>query len=198
MRLNLCLFLLLLIGFAASAQTTPPPADTAAVVTAPTRERKPQLEALSNPSKAALYSAVLPGAGQLYNKNGYWYKIPVIYGGFAVFGYLVVEYNQRYLEMRNYERYLSDSNPSNDALIPAQFAGQTVDNFGARKDDFRRDRDYNIILASMWYGFQIAEAVVTAHLKPFDVSDDLSLRIKPTSFPTATGTTAGLGLVLEF
>ena len=51
-----------------------------------------------SPRKAALLSAVLPGLGQIYNKK-YW-KVPIIYGGFAILGYLVVWNNDHYQVLR--------------------------------------------------------------------------------------------------
>lgn len=135
---------------------------------------------LERPGKAALRSAIIPGLGQAYNRS-YW-KIPVIYAGGAVLGYFLVTNNSTYQSLRY-------------ALI-ARNAGRTTDEYATHprlgtdhangtqnlryyRDYFRRNRDLTIIISVAAWGLNIAEAYVHAHLKEFDVSDDLSLRLHP-------------------
>ena len=52
------------------------------------------------------------------------------------------------------------------------------------RNNARRNRDYSIILATIFYGLQIVDATVDAHLKDFDISDDISFKLEPTLIPT--------------
>lgn len=161
---------------------------------------KPQYGSLSNSTRAAIYSAVLPGLGQIYNKK-YW-KLPIIYGGFAVFSYIVRDAHYQFIEARNYLAYVKDADPSNDALIPDQFKGLSADSFQRRVTVFRRDRDFYTIMTVLWYGLACADAAVDAHMKGFDVSEDLSGVIRPklgtTDAPFGQQPVLGLALGLRF
>lgn len=174
-----------------SAQDVPPPVATDSLEKAadslanlavqelpkPIIIRKPPAEELSRPAKAALLSAMLPGAGQLYNRR--WWKVPLVYGGFGFFGFVINQFHEEYILARNNLAYISDADPTNDQLIPLRFTGIGADGFRLRRDRFRRDRDYNIILCGLWYLLNVADATVDAHLKTFDVSDDLAGKIRP-------------------
>ncbi|WP_146201724.1 DUF5683 domain-containing protein [Sediminitomix flava] len=142
------------------------------------KEVKPQSYALRSPSKAALLSAVIPGAGQIYNKS-YW-KVPVAWAGSAIFGYLIGWNHVHYLESKTNLAYLTDNDPTNDELIDDRFAGVSADAFRRNRDRFRRDRDFFVILTVVWYGIVVGDAAVDAHFKNFDLSEDLSARIQPT------------------
>jgi hypothetical protein len=133
-----------------------------------------------SPRKAALYSAALPGLGQIYNKK-YW-KVPIIYGGLGIMGYLIVLNNDRYQVLRQAsnaeESGRRDQNP---------LAGFQIQQYEQRNrleqlvDNFRRDRDYTIILTAALYGLNIMDAIVDAHLIEFDVNPDLSFNLEPTA-----------------
>lgn len=125
-----------------------------------------------SPKKAAWMSAALPGLGQAYNKK-YW-KIPIIYSGFAAFGYLGVRNNNLYHKYR--DAYLSrlDTNASNDLMLQ-----YTTENLRYIKNIYWKDRDLTIILAAAFYILNIIDATVDAHLFYFDINKDLSLKIMP-------------------
>ena len=133
-----------------------------------------------SPRKAALFSAVLPGLGQIYNKK-YW-KVPVIYGGFAILGYLVVWNNDRYQLLRR-ARIAEESGQSQESPF-AELEDprlQSVDNLTRGVDGARRNRDFTIILTAALYGLNIMDAIVDAHLIEFDVNPDLSFKLEPTA-----------------
>jgi len=159
---------------------------------------KKKKEHVSKPPIATLLSAVVPGAGQFYNKK-YW-KIPVIYAGFGIFGYFVQVNNSNYkssgriynMYKRNYEKKgqelpstgivtLSDTIPypnSSGTLVMRSYSadiGQVLEN----RNDSRRYRDLMWICFGTWYILNIIDANVDAHLYDFDVSDDLSLNWQP-------------------
>ncbi|MFA0960781.1 DUF5683 domain-containing protein [Roseivirga sp. BDSF3-8] len=126
------------------------------------------------PGRASLLSAVMPGLGQVY--NGKYWKVPVIYGGFAMFGYLINYNNENYQEFRaalfaEIDGDDSTVNPFEGVLSEASLRRRT--------DLFRRNRDFSMILAGVWYLLNIVEAHVDAHLQEFDVSEDISMRFEP-------------------
>ena len=125
------------------------------------------------PAKAAFYSAVLPGLGQAYNKK-YW-KIPIVYAGIGTGIYFYFKNDKEYDRFRNaYKRRLAGftddefwgegSNPiiSDKRLIDAQKSSQ-------------RNKDLSIAVAVGFYLLNIIDANVDAHLRQFNVSEDLSL-----------------------
>lgn len=152
-----------------------------------------ELDSLSgiDPAKAAFYSAVLPGLGQAY--NGAHWKIPIIYIGGAFIAYAVNNYNQQYsLYLRNLQIITLDDKVD-------QINGIGADRYERAASSARRQRDYTIIIGGLVYGLNIVDAYVEAHLKEFDLNDDLAMRIKPAFLPQATGQPgAGIALTLHF
>ena len=147
--------------------------------------------ALPDPRKAAFLSAILPGMGQVY--NGSLWKVPLVYAGGAAFVYAVNFYNMRYSEsLRSFRtiRYNPDVQKINNR--DEAFYGRQV-------DFYRRQRDYMIILSAAFYGLQIVEAYIDAHLQTFDLDDDLAMRIRPTLIPDPTGPmVAGIKITYTF
>lgn len=143
------------------------------------------------PSKAAFYSAILPGLGQAYNKR-YW-KIPLVYGGLAAGLYFYSENNKLYKEFRDvYKRRLEgftdDKYPefSNNVLINAQRL-------------YQRNRNISLFVTIGIYVLNIVDANVDAHLLQFNVSDNLSFR--PDMYPIndfSDRQTVGLTLNYKF
>jgi hypothetical protein len=150
---------------------------------------------MTKPSKAGLLSALLPGAGQIYNRR--WWKLPLVYG--AVGGTLYGElfYLSRYkLFVKESENRLKGIVGTN--TLTQKLTGAAVD---ANLYAYRTQRDTFIAYVALAHAAQILDAVVDAHLRDFDISDDLSLRWDPTllQLPTAGRTpTPGIGLTLSF
>ncbi len=145
-----------------------------------------------NPRKATFRSAVLPGWGQAYNKE-YW-KIPLVYGVIGVPAGFFVYNNTWYKRSKKaYEiRIIKDS--ANFSKIHSKLQGLDAESLRFYRNQFRRDRDYSILYTLIAWGLNVADATVFAHLKGFDVSDDLSFKIKPGYSPLAA--TSGISLVL--
>lgn len=144
-----------------------------------------------NPRKALLYSAILPGAGQFYNKK-YW-KVPLVYGGIIGLGLVVDFYNQANNKYRNELFGLLNSGKS--------LSGSGLDETQLRTiiDQSRRQRDYFMIFVGFFYILQMVDAHVDAHLKEFDVNPRLRARIEPAMDNSyLTGNTVGLALTLRF
>lgn len=139
----------------------------------------------SRPAKAAFYSAVLPGLGQAYNKS-YW-KIPLIYATGGVIGYFIYDNNKKYQGFAKALRVRLDGDPTTIDVYANTTgyyrAGQANDqgtiNLQRSRDFFRKYRDLDIILGVLAWGLNIMEAHVDAHLKAFDVSEDLSMHLTP-------------------
>ena len=130
-----------------------------------------QEQQVHSPHKATMYSAVVPGLGQIYNKK-YW-KLPVIYGLTGVFIYAFDFNNNQYNKYKNaYAEF--------DTGERVEFEGYTNKEIILRlKDNYRRNRDLNVILLAGVYMLNIIDATVDAHLFNYDISEDLSLNIQP-------------------
>ena len=147
--------------------------------------------------KAMLYSAVLPGLGQVYNhkampkgqKKAFW-KVPLIYAGLGATGYFFV------------------SNQSTQKALKTEYTnrmeGNITDPKWADYDDeavlslyqqYLNQRDLSIIGIGLVYLFQLADAAVEAHFVGFDVSDNISLRFK---LAAPARSSIGLGVSLNF
>ena len=129
--------------------------------------------------KATLYSMILPGLGQAYNKK-YW-KIPLIYAGFGVFYYLIDYNNTEYQLWRNayYHTLLDPDGLEEPVNEYEELYGDNPDFLRDRKNDARRYRDLNYILAGVWYLLNIVDAAVDAHLFTWNMDENLSLRVEP-------------------
>lgn len=144
--------------------------------------------------KATIMSAVVPGLGQAYNRK--WWKVPIVYAGLGGFGYLF------YTNQQNFSYYGKNLKAENDG--DANTINETIynsDQLLNLKNDYRKYRDLGVIGCTIIYVFNIIDANVDAHLKTFDVSDDLSLELKPYSnfysFNNSYGLQTGLSLNLK-
>ncbi len=163
-----------------------------------------------NPNKALWLSLVLPGAGQIYNRK-YW-KLPIIYGGFLGCAYALMwnqmmyrDYSQAYLD-------IMDDDPNTKSymeMLPPRYditgrEDQFKSIFKRKKDYYRRYRDLSAFCFVGVYLISVIDAYVDAQLSEFDISPDLSLRVKPSviSAPSLLGSTSknayGVGCSLNF
>lgn len=140
------------------------------------------------PKKAGLFSAILPGAGQFYNRQ-YW-KIPIIYGGLAVAAYFINDNLNNYLDFR--QAYISSINNTKRTDKYANL--YSTPQLQILQADYSKYLDLTVLFTGIGYIAQILDAVAYAHLHNFDISEDLSLRVKPEAFPQG----AGIGLVVNF
>lgn len=138
--------------------------------------------AAHNPKTAALRSAILPGLGQIYNKK-YW-KLPLVYGGLGVCGtiffYNLTNYQDtRFAYRVKYNMRVNKTDSALFSLIKPNLKPLPEENLRYYRNQFRRDIDYSVLFFMLLWGLNVVDAAVDAHLKSFDVSPDLSLRIKP-------------------
>lgn len=156
-------------------------------------------KAKHSPRKAAIRSAIIPGWGQAYNKK-YW-KIPVVYTALGIPAYLFVD-NLKWYNRTKYAFLVASTNSTNPdslgkvhpQLLTFVQNGRTTELQNYR-NEFRRNADYSVLFFLVFWGLNIVDATVDAHLKDFDVSPDLSLKLKPGYSPTAN--TYGFSLVLD-
>jgi len=140
------------------------------------------------PSKAAFYSAVLPGLGQAYN-GSYW-KIPLVYAGLGAGVYFYIQNDNEFTKYRDaYKRRLAGY--SDD-----EFQGRISDQglIQAQKQ-FRKNKEISIFFTVIWYALNIVDANVEAHLKQFNISENLS--VKPDYKHNDLGQNANYGLSLN-
>ncbi|RMG78311.1 MAG: hypothetical protein D6707_10040 [Bacteroidetes bacterium] len=127
-----------------------------------------------SPKKAMILSAIVPGAGQVYNKK-IW-KVPVIYAGIGTGVYFYSFNRKEYL--RNKNAYLQRLNGEADefsSLENYKSDAQLI----ADTETYRKFMEISVIAIAAVYALNILDAGVDAHLFYFDVSDDLSLHITP-------------------
>lgn len=132
------------------------------------------------PEKAGFYSALLPGAGQLYNKK-YW-KIPIVFAGLGASLYFI-KFNS------DSTRLFSDAYvlKKNGEPISGRFDNYTDQDLLDYRDFYKNQLDISYLACGAIYILNILDAVVDAHLYDFDISDDLSLSVVPELHWTASG-----------
>mgnify|MGYP006144102565 FL=1 len=157
--------------------------------------KKRKIELMSDPlapSKAAFYSAVFPGLGQLYSGNAW--KVPLVYAaiGSAVYSYVYnkSEYNKyRGIYKRRIAGYKDDEYidliPQNDKILKGM-------------DFHKRYRDMSFIFIIGTYMLNILEANVSTHLMQFNVNDDLSFKPNIDFEPISDSKTIGFVVKLKF
>lgn len=203
---SLLLLLAITTYSASSAQrdsTALQPVDTF-VKNAPVVQEKRKVDSTMlahSPRKAAIRSAILPGWGQAYNKK-YW-KIPIVYGALGVtagiFVYNVTNYRDlRFAYQAKYKASLPP--PARDSSdyfkIKPDLIPLDMQSLRFYRDDFRRNIDYSVIFFLVFWGLNVVDATVDAHLKSFDVTPDLSLQFRCGKSQMA-GTT-GVSIILAF
>lgn len=157
------------------------------------------------PSKAAFYSAVLPGLGQIYNKR-YW-KVPIVWGaiGTGVYAYLYNDdlYDRFRTAFKRRKAGFTDDEfydlNKNDDVTPSSpdLSDQALQDAQER---YQRDRDLALLITIALYALNIIDANVDAHLKQYNVNEDLSLRFQPylEPHPINNELNYGLGLAIRF
>lgn len=158
-----------------------------------------------SPRKATIYSAVLPGLGQIYNRK-YW-KVPLIYGGFATFGYFINFNNDLYIKYKTaYSDYIDDDPNTRsyekldayDAYKKQNMLSQFQERLKRAKDGSRRNRDLVVISTAVFYAANIIDASVDAHFFNFDISDDLAINWVPAPMMCADQRLFGIHCIFTF
>ena len=123
-----------------------------------------------SPKKAAIYSAILPGSGQIYT-NKYW-KVPVIYSGIIASAYFICENHNNYILYKSTAiNRINGDNSDNLQYSDSELI--TLKNY------YRRNRDVSYLSLVGVYLLNIMDAYINAHLYKYDVSDNISFNIDP-------------------
>lgn len=152
-----------------------------------------------DPRKATIRSAIIPGWGQVYNKK-YW-KVPIVYTAIGIPVGTFIYNKTWYDRTREAVKMIAAGDTANyvNRVHPQLHFFFANPNYNPRllqyRNEFRKNMDYSVLITLAMWGLNIIDATVDAHLKEFDVSDDLSLYVKP-SFD-AMNMSPGLTLVLR-
>ena len=159
------------------------------------------------PKKSAIYSLILPSAGQIYNRD-YW-KLPFVYAGFGGAGYMIYWNTLRYHDFLT--PYLSSVDANGQSLnketyevyirTDKEYRSLSLDQIKRGKTFYRRYREYGFVILAVVYALTAVEANVAAHLKNFNanMNEDLTFRIEPTTERNFMAQTApGVKLVIGF
>jgi hypothetical protein len=150
------------------------------------------------PSKAAFYSAILPGAGQIYNKR-YW-KAPIAWGLIGGSAYMYSWNNDQYQRFRTAfirrQAGFTDDEFNGEGTLPLF----DVDRLENQQERFQNDRDLWLVAAIGMYILNIVDANVDAHLQQFNIDDDLSIDFEPYfDFNQVTNSpNYGMALIIKF
>ncbi len=156
---------------------------------------------IPNPKRAAQLAAILPGSGQIYNRD-YW-KAPLVFAALAGGTWTAIYWHVRYQDFVQAYKSFYDLVPSSetygqlkaslatDPYLPVFYRGgilngkrdeaklMTIDQVKKAKDTYRRYFQTAVVVTAALYAVSIIEANVAAHMKTFDLSDDLTLRVEP-------------------
>lgn len=152
-----------------------------------------------SPKVAATLSAIIPGAGQIYNQK-YW-KLPIVYGALGYFAYDIYASYKLYTDL-SFALVALNKLKQNDSTdfkkvdpIIQRLNVTSVENY---KNRFRRQVDESSLWLLVFWGLNIVDAAVDAHLKSFDVSDNLTLKIHPNVNAIAATGQLNYNLKLDF
>jgi len=148
-----------------------------------------------DPAIAIRRSAMVPGWGQITNKK-YW-KLPLVYGGLGTTAFIFFRNVRQYRDSREAYILATDGDPSNDNLIKQPYFSvkDQPDRIRVFRNSVRQNIDYSVLFFIAFWGLNVADAAVDAHLKTFDVSDNLSLQFKAGYSPIAN--TNGVAIILN-
>ena len=143
------------------------------------------------PKRALLWS-IIPSGGQVYNRD--WWKVPLVAGGFYAL-YRTIDYNTD-LYRRLQDAYLLKLDNQEH-----EFTGTGIDNVSTLRnlrDRYDKNTQMSYVFLIIGYALQGVEAYVDAHLRQFDIDDDLSMRLKPTLdlLPISGQPVMGIGVVI--
>lgn len=152
-----------------------------------------------NPRKATLFSAFCPGLGQVYNKK-YW-KLPIVYAAIGIPAYTYFD-NKNWYNKCQYALSLvvngDTTQASLDKVDPKLRVLVTTrqdNSIRSYRNQYRKNQDYSVLFVLLFWGLQIVDATVDAHLKDFDVSNELSMHLQPGGGSLNNAT--GLSLVFD-
>ena len=125
-----------------------------------------------NPGRATIYSALLPGLGQIY--NGELFKVPIYWGCLMGSIYFLTTNHTNYVRFKRIHNEATNPDPNISGNVP--ISGETAKWY---RDVYRRYRDYSIVATAAFYLLQVIDANVFAYMHDFEVDDDITMNIEP-------------------
>ncbi|WHT40109.1 DUF5683 domain-containing protein [Myroides sp. mNGS23_01] len=123
------------------------------------------------PSRAAFYTTIVPGLGQIYNKK-YW-KVPLVYAGIGIPVYFWADNQRNYDRYRNeYKNRLQGKIDQTDETLAGLDDQRLLDG----QNFYRKNRDLSVVIAVGFYVLSIVDANVDAHLMQFNVNENLTIK----------------------
>lgn len=147
-----------------------------------------------DPKRAMIRSAILPGWGQWTNKK-YW-KIPIVYGALGVSAGVFFYNLKTYRLLRQAVIYRTAGTHADSLRVDQQFLFLSTESIRMYRNAYRQNIDYSVLAFLILWGLNVVDATVDAHLRAFDVSPDIGMKIKP-GFNYMTNN-AGITLVFFF
>ena len=129
-----------------------------------------------NPGRATIYSALLPGLGQIY--NGELFKVPIYWGCLMGSIYFLTTNHTNYVRFKRIHNEATSPDPAISGNVP--ISGETAKWY---RDVYRRYRDYSIVATAAFYLLQVIDANVFAYMNDFEVDDNISMNIEPAVIP---------------
>lgn len=165
-----------------------------------------------SPRKATLYSTFVPGLGQIYNHK-YW-KLPLVYAAVGIPAYTFFYNHNLYQQTQRAIALIDEyatagtavpqsvidqvSNPSIKSLIVNNQSSVAAQSLRTYRNEYRKDQDYSVLFFLLFWGLQIVDATVDAHLMSFDVSNELGLHLQPSgNLASPTSGVMGIGLAFD-
>lgn len=184
------LFLLLFVTFSTKVFSQKNVVDTSKITVKDTLVKKlSKKDSLKKfykiiPRVSTIRSAMVPGWGQINNRQPW--KLPFIAGAFGVNIFFIIYNDTRYHYYKNYLQQASDQGLASTSTLSVPLYNQSIsrdyntNQLNTIVSGYRRNRDGSYLLLAVVWAANIIDANVTAHLKTFDMTDDISLKIQPT------------------
>jgi len=190
-------FLILVYSLVAQKkESSKEPAKTPPVAVTPVMDSAQLVDSLRRAAirKVTRHSAIIPGWGQINNKQ--ILKLPIIYGAIGFTTFLFFDNISQYRSLRQAYILRLDTIPSNNDQIEERYRPLSTNSIRFYRDEFRRNVDYSVLALLIVWGLNVVDATVFAHLRGFDVSEDLSLKFQAPQFNIQSGY-AQLGISIQ-
>ena len=193
--ISLTLFVIILLVLPSVGKAQSKISDTAIATKEVTASEKQVDVSTHSPSAALWKSAIIPGWGQIYNRQAW--KVGIIYGGAAVATYLGID---NYRNAQKFKTEYINRNEGNTAELLPEYINYPDQNIYNLYQAYEKNFQLSIIAGVAIYALNLIDAYCYGHLFDFQINDDLSLRLTPTieSYNVGMGFTSGMKLQLNF
>lgn len=127
--------------------------------------------------RTILHSTFVPGWGQINNRQAW--KTPIVVAAVTIPAVLFFYNLNQYKALKEAYILKVDNDPTNDNQIPIEFQPLSANSIKFYRDQYRQNVDFSALVFILAWGLNVADAAVFAHLRDFDISDKLSMKLKP-------------------